>query len=155
LAGNRSEALKLLKEAASTAHTEELRQEAILAITGTGVRLVLELPAWHFHLSEDGSLVACNRKISAEKKERDGEEEQDMPKVVEIRQCVTGQFVVQRPGVRVLGFRPGTRQLLVEEKTENGDDKAVILWDPERGHDVARFPVDKDADLSDGVCFSP
>jgi WD40 repeat protein len=134
--GRRYQALERLKEAAAIKKTTALRGEAILAITSSGSRLVFEIPAEGSRLSEDKSLVAINGTT------------------VKVWECATGRLLGRRVGIWFLDFRPGTKHLLVREKEAKKGRWTLILWDPEKGTDIARFTVPHPVS-ENAVCFNP
>jgi WD40 repeat protein len=125
VAGNRGRSLELLAEAARKRAGDELRPEAIQAITQTEVRFLRELPLGIW--SADGELLVISGRSVGESR-RLG---------TEVRRLPSGEVLRQRFDLPIcLGFCGETHHILLRD-VDPWD--TVYLWDPEEGKDLATF----------------
>jgi hypothetical protein len=143
-AGNRWRSLELLAEAARMRPGDELRSDAIQAITQTGCRCIGEFRLrGKYAVSPDGQWLAS----VGEERERPREagEKDEPPYPILVRHFPSGQLLARRGGFgHLFAFRPGTAQLAIGKvktgalgKEEWSD--SIWLWDPVADKDLGPF----------------
>jgi WD40 repeat protein len=161
LAGNRGRALQLLAEAARLEPAPELRQEAILAVTSPGLRLLHEIPVGHtgsMKFSPDGKILAVHGMFGAGPGWRAGDPEARVIQRLKVWRMPSGDllgdtYLPAPTGSLHVGqsnywpnafteynpYLPSPRSPLIAMKDPEAEK--VRLWDPAQDRTVAELDI--------------
>jgi WD40 repeat protein/tRNA A-37 threonylcarbamoyl transferase component Bud32 len=165
LLGDRPRALRVLADAARMKPSSELRQEAILAITSPGVRMLQEIPIGHvfsMKFSADGRILAVHGKYAFGSGWQTGDPDRETVQFLKAWRMPSGQPLGSTKlraegeilGCGMSGYWPGgfdkyapfewsPNSELIAVLSEDG--KNLRLWDPFAGNDVAELPGQADS----------
>ncbi|MCI0491292.1 MAG: serine/threonine-protein kinase, partial [Blastocatellia bacterium] len=147
LAGRRSEAMKLIAEAARIKSSPELREEAIHTITTPGVRLLHEIPfgsGLHgLRFSPDSKMLAIAGRYNLEGTDDSWDE------TIKAWEMYSGRPLAQTYYQKMetaFAFSPNDSTLALLRETYNISphsasitEQTLILWDPVTGREIARI----------------